>query len=130
MRRAPLAAITAIETHFEARDFDCARRGSFTAVADTFIVDRVNVAEATVEIKNRLGLHLRAASALAQTVAKFTSQVSIGRGKNLINAKSVTGLMMLGAGQGSKLKIRVEGADAKEALKAVQTLFEDRFGEE
>lgn len=90
----------------------------------------MNVAEATVEIKNRLGLHLRAASALAQTVAKFNSQVSIGRGKNLINAKSVTGLMMLGAGQGSKLKLRVEGPDAKEALKAVQTLFEERFGEE
>lgn len=83
-----------------------------------------------MEVKNRLGLHLRAASTLAQTVAKFTSEVKIGRGKNLINAKSVTGLMMLGAAQGSKLKLRVEGADAREALKAVQTLFDDRFGEE
>jgi phosphotransferase system HPr (HPr) family protein len=90
----------------------------------------VNVAEATVEIKNRLGLHLRAASTLAQTAAKFNSQVMIGRGKNLISAKSVTGLMMLGAGQGSKLKVRVEGDDAKEALKAVQHLFENKFGEE
>ena len=83
-----------------------------------------------MEVKNRLGLHLRAASALAQTVAKFTSEVKIGRGKNLINAKSVTGLMMIGAAQGSKLKLRVEGSDAREALKAVQTLFDDRFGEE
>lgn len=83
-----------------------------------------------MEVKNRLGLHLRAASALAQTVAKFTSDVKIGRGKNLINAKSVTGLMMLGAAQGSKLKLRIEGSDAREALKAVQTLFDERFGEE
>jgi phosphocarrier protein HPr len=90
----------------------------------------VNVAEATVEIKNRLGLHLRAASTLAQTAAKFNSQVMIGRGKNLISAKSVTGLMMLGAGIGSKLKVRVEGDDAKEALKAVQNLFENKFDEE
>ena len=83
-----------------------------------------------MEVKNRLGLHLRAASALAQTAAKFSSQVMIGRGKDMTNAKSVTGLMMLGAAQGTKLKVRVEGADAREALKAVQELFDDRFGEE
>jgi phosphocarrier protein HPr len=90
----------------------------------------VNAAEATVEVKNRLGLHLRAASALAQTAAKFSSQVMIGRGKDLINAKSVTGLMMLGAAQGTKLKVRAEGADARDALKAIQELFDDLFGEE
>lgn len=83
-----------------------------------------------MEVKNKLGLHLRAASTLAQTVAKYDSQVMIGRGKDLTSAKSVTGLMMLGAGLGSRLKVKAEGADAKEALKAVQQLFEDRFGEE
>jgi len=90
----------------------------------------VNVAEAIVEVKNRLGLHLRAASALAQTAAKFSSKVLIGTGDDLVNAKSMTNLMMLGAAQGSKLKLRCEGPDAREALKAVQTLFDDRFGEE
>ncbi len=83
-----------------------------------------------MEVKNRLGLHLRAASALAQTAARFSSQVMIGHGKDMTNAKSVTGLMMLGAAQGTKLKVRAEGADAREALKAVQALFDDRFGEE
>ena len=106
------------------------RARTFTEVGDTFIVNAVNVAEANVEVKNRLGLHLRAASALAQTAAKFSSQVMIGRGKDLISAKSVTGLMMLGAAQGTKLKVRTEGSDAREALKAVQELFDDRFGEE
>ena len=90
----------------------------------------MNVAEANVEVKNRLGLHLRAASALAQTAARFSSNVMIGRGKDLTNAKSVTGLMMLGAAQGTKLKVRAEGPDARDALKAVQALFDDRFGEE
>lgn len=88
------------------------------------------MAEATVEIKNRLGLHLRAAMTLAQTAGKFTSQIAIGRGKNQVNAKSVTGLIMLGAGQGSKLKLRAEGDDANEAVTAIQSLFDQRFGEE
>jgi phosphocarrier protein len=83
-----------------------------------------------VEVQNRLGLHLRAASALAQTAAKFSSKVMIGTGDDMVNAKSMTNLMMLGAAQGSKLKVRAEGPDAREALKAVQTLFDDRFGEE
>ncbi|HKN12402.1 MAG TPA: HPr family phosphocarrier protein [Candidatus Binatus sp.] len=83
-----------------------------------------------MEVKNRLGLHLRAASALAQTAAQFTSKIMIGPGKDLVNAKSMTSLMMLGAAQGSKLKVRTEGTDAREALKAVQALFDARFGEE
>jgi phosphotransferase system HPr (HPr) family protein len=90
----------------------------------------VNVAEATVEVKNRLGLHLRAATALLQTAKSFSSSVMIGTGKDLVNAKSVTQLMMLGAAQGTKLKVRCEGADAREALQAIQALFNDRFGEE
>ncbi len=91
----------------------------------------VNVAEATVEVQNRLGLHLRAASALAQTAAQFKSKITIGTGKDdLVSAKSMTSLMMLGAAQGSRLRVRAEGDDAREALKAVQTLFDDKFGEE
>lgn len=83
-----------------------------------------------MEIKNRLGMHLRAASTLAQTAARFKSQVSIIKGKNKVNARSVTGLIMLGAAIGAKLKVRAEGEDAKEALREIQQLFENRFGEE
>ncbi len=94
-------------------------------------MDRVNVAEATVEIKNRLGLHLRAASTLAQTVNRFRSSVYIlGSDNTKTNARSITGLMMLGAGQGTKLRVTAEGPDAAEALAAVEALFEARFGEE
>ncbi|HUA32842.1 MAG TPA: HPr family phosphocarrier protein [Candidatus Binataceae bacterium] len=83
-----------------------------------------------MEVKNRLGLHLRAASTLAQTVAKFKSQVVIVKGKNEVSAKSITGLMMLGAAQGAKLKLRVEGEDAADAMKAIKKLFDDKFGED
>lgn len=88
------------------------------------------MAEGTFEIKNRLGLHLRAASTLAQTAARFSSAITIARGKERVNARSITGLMMLGAPMGSKIKVKAEGTDAEEALKAVRALFEDKFGEE
>jgi len=86
--------------------------------------------DASVEVKNRLGLHLRAASTLAQTVNRFKSAVTLTRGKNQVSARSVTGLMMLGAAQGTKLKVRVEGEDAAEAMTAVKRVFDERFGEE
>jgi phosphocarrier protein HPr len=90
----------------------------------------MNVAEATAEIKNRLGLHLRAASTLAQAAGRFSSQITVARGKNQVSAKSVTGLMMLGAEKGVKVKLRVEGDDAREALKTVLELFQQGFGED
>ncbi len=90
----------------------------------------MSVAEATVEVKNKLGLHLRAASTLFQGIGKFKSSITLARGKERVNAKSVTALMMLGAGRGTKLKARAEGDDAAEALATLQQLFEDRFGEE
>ncbi len=90
----------------------------------------MSVAEGTFEIKNRLGLHLRAASTLAQAAARFSSAITITRGKDRVNARSVTGLMMLGAGIGSRVKVKAEGPDAEQALKALQALFDDKFGEE
>ena len=109
--------------------FNFSRR-AFTALASASILVRVNSVEANLKIENRLGLHLRAASTLAQTAARFKSQITIIRGKEKISAKSVTGLMMLGAGIGSKLKVRAEGEDAREAIKEIEQLFRDRFGEE
>jgi phosphocarrier protein len=102
----------------------------FTRAIAVRIVYAVSVAEATVEVKNRLGLHLRAASTVAQAAGRFSSKITIARGKNQVSAKSVTGLMMLGAEKGVKVKIRAEGEDARDALRAVETLFEERFGEE
>ncbi len=88
------------------------------------------VAEGTFEIRNRLGLHLRAASTLAQAAARFSSAISISRGKDKVNARSITSLLTLGAEMGSRVKVKAEGPDAEEALKAIEALFEDKFGEE
>ena len=90
----------------------------------------MDAAEITVEIKNRLGLHLRAASTLAQALRQFNATVKLSNGIQEVNARSVTSLMMLGAGQGTRLKARAEGVDAQEALSALKSLFESRFGEE
>lgn len=88
------------------------------------------MAEGTVEIQNKLGLHLRAASTLAQTVARFASTVTLGRGAERVSARSVIGLMMLGAAIGARLQVKAEGPDAEQALQAVRTMFDDKFGEE
>ena len=90
----------------------------------------MGVAEATLEIKNRLGLHLRAASSLAQALKPFTASVTLSRGRQQANARSITSLIMLGAGLGAKLKVKAEGADAEQALAAIKSLFEERFGED
>jgi phosphocarrier protein HPr len=90
----------------------------------------VNVAEETVQIKNRLGLHLRAATTLAQAAAKFKSAITVIRGKDEASARSVTALIMLGAGKGTRLRLRAEGDDAQEAVAEITGLFNEGFGEE
>ncbi len=90
----------------------------------------MNVAEAPVQIKNRLGLHLRAATTLAQAAARFKSSITIGRGSNQASARSVTALIMLGAGKGTKLRLKAEGEDAQAAVDELTQLFSNGFGEE
>jgi len=83
----------------------------------------------TVDIINKLGLHARAAAKLVETVAPFKSTVRIGRGKRLVDARSIMALLMLGAGQGSQLQLHVAGDDADAAVAAVQSLLARRFDE-
>ena len=90
----------------------------------------MSVVEATVEVRNRLGLHLRAATTLAQAAAKFTSSITVGRGKDWVSARSVTALIMLGAGKGTKLKLKADGPDAEAAIAELTRVFHDGFGEE
>ncbi len=90
----------------------------------------MSVAEATVQVTNRLGLHLRAASALAETARRFKAAITVSTDGGQADARSVINLMMLGAAQGTRLKLRAEGEDALAALDAVRRLVEDRFGED
>jgi phosphotransferase system HPr (HPr) family protein len=90
----------------------------------------MSVLEGTAEVTNRLGLHLRAATTLAETARRFQSKVTIIGSDGQADARSVINLMMLGAALGARLKVRAEGSDARAALDAVQRLFQNRFGED
>lgn len=83
-----------------------------------------------MEVKNRLGLHLRAASTLAQALKPFGSSVTLAKGSQQVNAKSVINLVTLGASVGTKLTAKAEGDDAHEAVATLQQVFENRFGED
>lgn len=82
-----------------------------------------------IDIINRLGLHARASAKLVETASRFQSSIRIGRGERLVDARSIMSLLMLGAGQGSRLRLEVDGDDADSAYAAVTTLIADRFGE-
>lgn len=88
------------------------------------------MAQAEVEIVNKLGLHARASAKLTQVASAFRSDVWLSRNGRRVNAKSIMGVMMLAAGKGSRIAIETEGEDAEEALAALTALIADRFGEE
>ena len=84
---------------------------------------------ARAEIVNKLGLHARASAKLTQTASAFQCEVWIIRNDRRVNAKSIMGVMMLAAGQGSSVSIEATGADAEQALAAILQLIGDKFGE-
>ena len=83
-----------------------------------------------VEIQNKLGLHARAAAKLTQTAAKFAADVWLSRNGRRVNAKSIMGVMMLAAGQGTVITVDAEGEDAEAALAAIGELITGGFGED
>ncbi len=83
----------------------------------------------TFRIRNKLGLHARAAAQLVNLAASFESEVSILKDDQTVNGKSIMGLMMLGASQGTDIEVEAEGADAAEALDAIGALIDARFNE-
>lgn len=86
--------------------------------------------ERQVEIVNRLGLHARAAAKLVHTSSRFDSHVWLIKDGEEVDAKSILGLLLLAAAQGSQVIVRCDGEDEDEALEAVIELIEDGFYEE
>jgi phosphocarrier protein len=82
-----------------------------------------------VEIVNKLGLHARASAKLTQTASRFAADVWLSRNGRRVNAKSIMGVMMLAAGKGSRIAIETDGADADQALDALVSLIDNKFGE-
>jgi phosphocarrier protein HPr len=85
----------------------------------------------TLRVENKLGLHARAAAKLVRLASRFSSNIYLSReGANQqIDSKSILGILMLAASQGTCLVVSIEGCDESEAGKAIQLLFAQRFGE-
>ncbi len=85
-----------------------------------------------VLISNRLGLHARAAAKLVRLASRFSSEIHLSRedANQQIDSKSILGILMLAASQGTRLIVSIEGEDEAEAGEAIRRLFEDKFGEE
>ena len=81
-------------------------------------------------IANRLGLHARATAKLVQLLSGFRCNATLSARGREVNAKSIMGVMLLAAGPGSTVVLRVEGEDEREAADAVVDLFERRFDED
>ena len=86
--------------------------------------------EIKVTIQNKLGLHARPAAQLVKTAAKFKSDIFISRDSQMVNGKSIMGVMMLAAEKGAELTISANGPDEQAALEALKELFERKFDEE
>jgi phosphocarrier protein len=86
--------------------------------------------ERTVEIVNRLGLHARAAAKLVTLASKFAADVRVRKDEREVSGKSIMGVMMLAAAQGSRITLITEGEDEVTALDELTALIADRFGEE
>ena len=83
-----------------------------------------------VTVTNRAGIHARPAAMIVQTASRYDSRIMLGKDSDQINAKSIMGIITLGAGYETVLTLSVEGPDEQEAADAVATLFENRFQEE
>ena len=85
--------------------------------------------EKNIEIKNKLGLHARAAALLVQTVNRFEAEVKFSKDGRVVNARSIMGVLTLAATQGSSIHVEARGKDAEEAVRAVEKLIEKKFFE-
>lgn len=85
--------------------------------------------EAVVEIVNQLGLHARAAARFVETANRFAAEVTVTNDDESVSGKSILGLMMLAAGQGTQLTVRAVGVDADAAIDALALLIAARFHE-
>ena len=96
----------------------------YSSSASPPVLSRITV------IPNKRGLHARAAAKFVMMAERFDSSVEVLRDGQSVSARSIMGLMMLGACKGAEIELRAEGWDAKEALDALATLVESGFDEQ
>ena len=84
----------------------------------------------TITIINKLGLHARASSKFVSCASRFLSEITVIKGSQQVNGKSIMGIMMLAASQGTELQLHIEGEDERACFEAISTLINNRFDEE
>ena len=82
-----------------------------------------------IEIKNKLGLHARAAARLVHTAARFKSDIKIRKGEEEVDGKSILGILLLAAGRGSVITVKADGPDEADAVDAIEKLIDAKFDE-
>ena len=82
-----------------------------------------------IEIKNKLGLHARAAARLVHTAARFKSDIKIRKGDEEVDGKSILGILLLAAGRGSVVTVKADGPDEQDAVDAIEKLIDAKFDE-
>ena len=92
--------------------------------------EREEKAEKEITIVNRLGLHARPAAMFVRIASRYRCEVWVSKEGEEVNGKSIMGLMMLAAGQGSKLRIRCDGPEAARALHELEELIKCKFNED
>jgi len=85
--------------------------------------------ERKITIKNKLGLHARAAVKFVKIANRFISAVKVEKDGNEIDGKSILGILTLAAVQGSRITLRIDGGDEKKAMKALIALIQNKFQE-
>jgi phosphocarrier protein len=85
--------------------------------------------ERSITIKNKLGLHARAAVKFVNTANRFVADVRVVKDGSEIDGKSILGILTLAATQGSDIRLKVDGLDETAAWEALADLINNRFGE-
>jgi phosphocarrier protein len=87
------------------------------------------VIEHEIEIKNKLGLHARAAAKLVHVAARFRCDIKIRKGDEEVDGKSILGILLLAAGRGTMITIKANGDDEGDAVHAIEALINAKFDE-
>lgn len=87
------------------------------------------IAERSVQVENRNGVHARPAAEIVKLAAKYRSEITLARDDLEVNGKSIMGVMMLAAERGATLTLKADGEDAQQAVDAIAQLISSRFGE-
>ena len=86
--------------------------------------------EKILTVQNRAGIHARPAAIIAQTSNNFESEITLTKDDACVNAKSIMGVIAMGAGYNTQLTLKVEGSDESEAAAVIEELFNSKFEEE